>query len=131
MADSELFNVPSYKAPELTGTQEWFNSQPLKLADLKGKVVLIDFWTYSCINCIRTLPYVAAWYEAYKNDGSVIIAVHAPEFPFEKKAENVARAVKDYRLTYPVVQDNDLATWNAYANHYWPAHYLVDKDGRV
>lgn len=131
MADSELFNVPSYKAPELTGTQEWFNSEPLKLADLKGKVVLIDFWTYSCINCIRTLPYVQAWYEAYKDSGFVVIGVHAPEFPFEKRAENVARAIKDYKLTYPVVQDNDLATWTAFTNHYWPAHYLIDKDGRV
>lgn len=131
MTESALFNVPSYKAPELAGTGGWFNSEPLKLADLKGKVVLIDFWTYSCINCIRTLPYVQAWYEAYKDDGFVVIGVHAPEFPFEKKAENVARAVKDYRLTYPIVQDNDHATWTAFANHYWPAHYLIDKDGRV
>lgn len=131
MDDKELFNVASYKAPELTGTQEWFNTDPLKLADLKGKVVLIDFWTYSCINCIRTLPYIEAWYEAYKDDGFVVIGVHAPEFAFEKKAENVGRAIKDYKLTYPVVQDNDLATWTAFANHYWPAHYLIDKEGRV
>ncbi len=129
--DHELFNVTAYKAPELTGTQEWFNSSPLKLADLKGKVVLIDFWTYSCINCIRTLPYVQAWYEAYKDDGFVVIGVHAPEFAFEKKAENVARAAKDYKLSYPIVQDNDLATWAAFGNQYWPAHYLIDKDGRV
>ncbi len=131
MDDSELFNVASYKAPELTGTQEWFNSEPLKLSDLKGKVVLIDFWTYSCINCIRSLPYIQSWYDAYKDDGFVVIGVHAPEFAFEKKAENVGRAVKDYKLTYPIVQDNDLATWTAFANRYWPAHYLIDKDGRV
>lgn len=131
MNDSELFNVSPYKAPELTGTQQWFNSQPLKLADLKGKVVLVDFWTYSCINCIRTLPYLEAWYEAYKNDGFVIIGVHAPEFAFEKKAENVAKAVKDYKLTYPIVQDNNLTTWAAFSNQYWPAHYLIDKDGFV
>lgn len=129
--DNELFNVAAYKAPELTGTQEWFNSRPLKLADLKGKVVLIDFWTYSCINCIRTLPYLQAWYDAYKDDGFVIIGVHAPEFMFEKVPANVARAIKDYKLTYPIVQDNDLATWQAFSNQYWPAHYLIDKDGKV
>ncbi len=129
--DNNLFNVAAYKAPELTGTQEWFNSQPLKLSDLKGKVVLIDFWTYSCINCIRTLPYLQAWYDAYKDDGFVIIGVHAPEFMFEKVPANVARAIKDYKLTYPIVQDNDLATWQAFSNQYWPAHYLIDKDGRV
>ena len=131
MHDKELFNVPAYQAPELTDTGEWFNSPPLKLADLKGKVVLVDFWTYSCINCIRSLPYLEAWYKAYKDTGFVVIGVHAPEFEFEKKADNVAQAVKDYKVTYPVVQDNDLATWRAFNNHYWPAHYLIDKDGRV
>ena len=131
MHDGSLFNVPPYKAPELTGTGAWFNSAPLKLADLKGKVVLIDFWTYSCINCIRTLPYLKAWYDAYKDDGFVIIGVHAPEFEFEKKAENVQRAIQDFKLAYPVVQDNNLATWDAFSNHYWPAHYLIDMDGRV
>jgi thiol-disulfide isomerase/thioredoxin len=128
---STLFNVPAYKAPEIIAGGEWFNSQPLKLADLRCKVVLVDFWTYSCINCIRTLPYLEAWYEAYKDSGFVIVGVHSPEFPFEKIAENVGRAVKDRKLTYPVVQDNDMATWRAFSNHYWPAHYLIDKDGRV
>lgn len=131
MAENELFNVSPYKAPEIVAGGEWFNSAPLKLADLRGRVVLVDFWTYSCINCIRTLPYVQAWYEAYKDSGFVVIGVHSPEFPFEKRAENVARAIKDYKLTYPVVQDNDLATWQAYANRYWPAHYLIDATGRV
>lgn len=131
MDDASLFHTQPYRAPELTGTGEWFNSSPLKLADLRGKVVLVDFWTYSCINCIRTLPYLQAWYDAYKDDGFVIIGVHSPEFEFEKHAENVGRAITDYKLTYPVVQDNDLATWSAFANRYWPAHYLIDKDGRV
>lgn len=131
MDDAKLFNVASYKAPELKSTGQWFNSAPLKLADLKGSVVLIDFWTYSCINCIRTLPYLQAWYEAYKESGFTIIGVHSPEFEFEKVAANVERAVKFYKLTYPVVQDNDMAIWSSFANHYWPAHYLIDKDGRV
>lgn len=131
MDDPKLFNVPPYRAPELAGTGDWFNSKPFKLSDLHGKVVLIDFWTFSCINCIRTLPYLEAWYEAYKDNGFVIVGVHSPEFPFEKISANVERAVKDRKLTYPVVQDNDMATWRAYSNHYWPAHYLIDKDGRV
>ena len=126
-----LFNVPPYKAPELHASGEWFNSGPLTLANLRGKVVLIDFWTYSCINCIRSLPYLQAWYEAYKDSGLVVIGVHAPEFEFEKMAANVKRAIADRKLSYPVVQDNDFTTWRAYHNHYWPAHYLVDKDGLV
>jgi thiol-disulfide isomerase/thioredoxin len=131
MDDAKLFNVASYRAHELKSTGQWFNSHPLKLADLKGGVVLIDFWTYSCINCIRTLPYLQAWYEAYKDSGFTIIGVHSPEFEFEKQAANVERAIKFYKLTYPVVQDNDMAIWTSFANHYWPAHYLIDKDGRV
>ena len=129
--ESDLFNVAPYRAPELTGTGQWFNSPPLKLGSLKGKVILIDFWTYSCINCIRTLPYLQAWYDAYNKNGFIIIGVHSPEFAFEKIAANVERAVKDYKLTYPIVQDNDMAIWTSFANRYWPAHYLIDKDGRV
>ncbi|PIY80623.1 MAG: hypothetical protein COY80_02020 [Candidatus Pacebacteria bacterium CG_4_10_14_0_8_um_filter_42_14] len=118
-------------APELIVGGQWFNSEPLKLADLKGKVVLVDFWTYSCINCQRTLPYLRDWWEKYQDDGLVIIGVHAPEFEFEKVAKNVQRAIADFGLTYPVMQDNDYATWRAYDNHYWPAKYLIDKDGMV
>ncbi len=131
MAEATLFNVPAYKAPELASTGDWFNSQPFKLSDLQGKVVLVDFWTFSCINCIRTLPYLEAWYKAYKDSGFVVVGVHAPEFPFEEVSANVERAVKDRKLTYPVVQDNDMATWRAFSNRYWPAHYLIDKNGRV
>lgn len=120
---------PTQKAPELTGTQSWINSEPLKLSDLKGKVVIVDFWTYSCINCIRTLPYLNTWYSTYKDDGLVIIGVHTPEFAFEKDINNVKKAAKQYNISYPIVQDNDFKTWRAYNNNYWPAKYIVDKDG--
>lgn len=122
---------PIQKAPELTGTQSWINSEPLKLSDLKGKVVIVDFWTYSCINCIRTLPYLNTWYNTYKDDGLVIIGVHTPEFPFEKDINNVKKAAKEYNITYPIVQDNDFKTWRAYNNNYWPAKYIVDKNGYI
>lgn len=118
-------------APELVGLQQWFNTNPLSMAQLKGKVVLIDFWTYSCINCIRTLPYMKGYWAKYKNSNFVLIGVHAPEFAFEKSETNVAAAIARYNLPYPVVQDNDFTTWNAYSNHYWPAKYLVDAQGRV
>jgi cytochrome c biogenesis protein CcdA/thiol-disulfide isomerase/thioredoxin len=129
--DTELYNVQSYKAPEIVGIQDWINSNPQTLASLKGKVVLIDFWTYSCINCIRTLPYTQGWYDTYKKDGFVVIGVHAPEFAFEKVLSNVQAATKEYKLTYPIALDNDLATWNAFQNQYWPAEYLIDRDGNV
>ncbi len=129
--DSPVFNVQPLDAPELRGLQEWINSEPLTLKSLKGKVVLIDFWTYSCINCIRTLPYVQGWYDAYKDDGFVVLGLHAPEFAFEKVPENVKRAVNDRKLTYPVALDNDFATWRAYNNRFWPAHYLIDKNGQI
>ncbi len=109
----------------------WFNSKPLTLAELKGKVVIIDFWTYSCINCQRTMPYLRKWWETYKDKGLVIIGVHSPEFEFEKSAKNLAQAIADFRLTYPIVQDNDFATWRAYDNRYWPAKYIIDKDGFI
>mgnify|MGYP001578132930 CR=1 FL=1 len=119
------------KAPEIIQGGVWFNSKPLTLAALKGKVVVIDFWTYSCINCQRTMPYLRDWYERYKDKGLVIIGVHSPEFEFEKSEKNVAQAIKDFKLTYPIVQDNDFATWRAYSNRYWPAKYIVDKEGYI
>lgn len=118
-------------APELAGVKTWLNSQPLSLRQLRGKVVLVDFWTYSCINCIRTLPHVARLYETYKNQGLVVIGVHTPEYPFERSTDNVRAATKRFGLTYPVAQDNDYATWNAFRNQYWPAAYLIDQDGRI
>jgi cytochrome c biogenesis protein CcdA/thiol-disulfide isomerase/thioredoxin len=122
------------RAPEFTGTQRWFNTpggRPLSLAGLRGQVVLVDFWTYTCINCIRTLPYVEAWQREYRGDGFTVVGVHTPEFPFEKEASNVERAIGEEELTYPVAQDNDYATWTAYGNQYWPAKYLIDARGRV
>lgn len=119
------------KAPEITGITNWINSPPLSLMQLKGKVVLVDFWTYSCINCLRTLPYLEKWYADYKDDGLVIIGVHTPEFEFEKDPKNVAEAASRLGVLYPVAQDNDYKTWQAYHNHYWPAHYLIDQNGHV
>jgi cytochrome c biogenesis protein CcdA/thiol-disulfide isomerase/thioredoxin len=121
-------------APDFTGNQRWFNTpggQPLSLQRLRGKVVLVDFWTYTCINCLRTLPYLEAWDARYRSDGLVIVGVHSPEFPFEKDAGNVAAAIKREGIRYPVAQDNDLATWNAWGNEYWPADYLIDARGQV
>lgn len=121
-------------APEFTDTQDWFNTpgdQPLTIKGLRGKVVLIDFWTYSCINCIRTLPYLNAWNKRYAKDGLVIVGVHTPEFPFEREASNVEEAIKTEGIKYPVVQDNESGTWNAYGNLYWPAEYFVDSHGHV
>lgn len=119
------------KAPEFTGIEKWLNSDPKTIESLKGKVVLVDFWTYTCINCIRTLPFVTSWYEKYKDQGFVVVGVHTPEFEFEKKTENVQTAIKQFNIAYPVAQDNDFATWNAYDNRYWPAKYLIDADGNV
>jgi thiol-disulfide isomerase/thioredoxin len=121
-------------APEFTGNQDWFNTpggRPLTLAALRGRVVLVDFWTYSCINCLRTLPYLKGWDAKYRAKGLTIVGVHSPEFPFEKSASNVRAAVAQNGLRYPIVQDNELATWNAYGNQYWPAEYLIDARGRV
>jgi cytochrome c biogenesis protein CcdA/thiol-disulfide isomerase/thioredoxin len=121
-------------APEFTDTESWFNTpgdRPLTMKRLRGKVVLIDFWTYSCINCIRTLPYLNAWNKRYAKDGLVIVGVHTPEFPFEREAANVEEAIKTDGIEYPVVQDNEMGTWNAYGNLYWPAEYFVDAKGQV
>lgn len=120
-----------YPAPPIQGISAWINSPPLSLDQLKGKVVLMDFWTYSCINCIRTLPYLKDWYAKYHDKGFVIIGVHSPEFEFEKKLPNVKNAVKQYHITYPVALDNQFVTWQNYRNKYWPAHYLIDKSGEV
>ena len=120
------------KAPELTGIEGYINSNSsLTMASLEGKVVLVDFWTYSCINCIRTLPYLEAWYQKYGPMGFVIVGVHAPEFDFEKNLSNVQQAVEQYGITYPVVLDSDHLTWDAYSNLYWPEDYLVDANGYI
>jgi cytochrome c biogenesis protein CcdA/thiol-disulfide isomerase/thioredoxin len=119
------------QAPDFTGIYKWLNSDPLTMAQLKGKVVLVDFWTYSCINCIRTLPYVTKWYDTYKDKGFVVIGVHTPEFAFEKVSDNVQTAIQRFGIHYPVAQDNDYGTWNAYNNQYWPAEYLINKDGEI
>ena len=118
-------------APELVGTQEWTNSEPLKIGDLRGQVVLIDFWTYTCVNCIRTLPFLKIWHSKYADDGLVIIGVHTPEFRFEHDIDNVRQAISDYGIGWPIVQDNDYETWRAFNNRYWPAKYLIDKDGVI
>jgi cytochrome c biogenesis protein CcdA/thiol-disulfide isomerase/thioredoxin len=121
-------------APEFVGNQQWFNTpgdRPLTLRSLRGHVVLVDFWTYSCINCLRTLPYLTAWDRTYRKDGLTIVGVHSPEFPFEKDAGNVKEAIERNGIHYPVAQDNELATWSAYGNQYWPAEYFIDAQGRV
>jgi thiol-disulfide isomerase/thioredoxin len=119
------------KLPSLTGASAWFNSQPLTAGGLRGKVVLVDFWTYTCINWRRTLPYVRAWATKYKDHGLVVIGVHSPEFVFERKIDNVRWAVKDMKIDYPIAVDSDHAVWNAFENEYWPALYFVDVQGRI
>lgn len=126
-----VLNVQPYDAPEFAGLEDWINSKPLTKESLKGKVVMIDFWTYSCINCIRTQPYLKGWDDLYRDSGLVIIGMHAPEFSFEKIPANVEKAVKNAGLKYPIALDNDFATWAAYENQYWPAHYLIDAEGKV
>lgn len=121
-------------APDFTGNERWFNTpgdKPLHLKQLRGKVVLVDFWTYTCINCLRTLPYLKALDKRYRDDGLVIVGVHTPEFPFERDAGNVERAIKQNGIRYPVAQDNKYDTWDAYQNQYWPAEYFIDAKGRV
>jgi thiol-disulfide isomerase/thioredoxin len=118
-------------APDFVGLNKWFNSAPLNMAELRGKVVLVDFWTYGCVNCVNTLPHVTALYEKYKDRGLVVVGIHTPEFPFERSASNVQAALKRHGITYPVAQDNDSRTWNAYRNQYWPAQYIVDQNGKI
>jgi thiol-disulfide isomerase/thioredoxin len=132
-----LHGFPTAKVPNqselasLERANKWLNSPPLTASDLRGKVVLIDFWTYTCINWLRTLPYVRAWAEKYREQGLVVIGVHAPEFAFEKDLNNVRRAVKDVRIDYPIAVDNDHVIWRAFDNQYWPALYFIDAQGRV
>ena len=129
---STIVNLGTYgQAPDFKTGDTWLNSSPLTMADLKGKVVLVDFWTYSCINCIRTLPYVTKWYDTYKNDGFVIVGVHTPEFTFEHDTNNVKNAIAQFGIHYPVVQDNDYGIWTAYNNEYWPADYLINQKGEI
>jgi thiol-disulfide isomerase/thioredoxin len=120
-----------YTAPQISGIASWINSDPIRLSDLKGKVVLIEFWTYTCINCKHTLPYVVEWYAKYHDAGLVVIGVHSPEFDFEKTRSNVQEAVQQDGILYPVAQDNQFETWRNYNNSYWPAQYLIDKQGNV
>ncbi len=130
--NASLYNVQSgTQAPDFVGIQDWVNSNPLASSQLKGKVVLVDFWTYTCINCIRTLPYVEGWYQAYQKDGFVVVGVEAPEFSYERTPSNVEAAVKQDHITYPVAIDGNLDTWNAYQNQYWPAEYLIDQNGNI
>src|SRR3972149_10012080 len=129
LTDSAL---PDYGvAPGLIRGGQGFNADPTTLEALRGKVVLVDFWTYTCINCIRTLPYLKSWHEKYSEKGLVIIGVHTPEFEFEKNLANVQKAIADFGLKYPVMQDNDYSTWRAYSNRYWPAKYLIDRTGHI
>jgi thiol-disulfide isomerase/thioredoxin len=120
-----------HPAPDFTGIDGWLNSAPLTLADLRGKVVLVDFWTFSCVNCVRTIPHLKVLYDAYKSEGFVIVGVHSPEFDFEQVPANVAAAVTRLGVTWPVAIDSQMATWSAYQNQYWPAEYLLDQQGRV
>ena len=128
---STLFNANT-PAPEVSGSTQWLNTDaPLTLKSLRGHVVLVDFWTYTCINCIRTLPHVTGWYEKYKDQGFIVVGVHTPEFEFEKNTQNVKQANQRYNIHYPVVQDNEYQIWNAFRNHYWPAEYLIDASGAI
>jgi thiol-disulfide isomerase/thioredoxin len=123
--------VGSSPLPSLSGATGWLNSKPLTATDLKGKVVLVDFWDYSCINCIRAVPYVRAWAEKYKDSGFIVIGVHTPEFDVEKQSPNVQKATQKFGITYPVALDNKNKIWNAFHNQYWPAHYFIDAKGKV
>jgi thiol-disulfide isomerase/thioredoxin len=119
------------KPPGLSDARGWINSQPLTAGDLKGKVVVYDFWTYSCVNCVRTLPHLRAWYDRYKSDGLVVVGVHSPEFDFEKNHSNVRAAVKRLKVDYPVALDDNMDIWNAFGNQYWPNKYVTDREGRL
>ena len=118
-------------AQEIKGISGWINSEPFSIASLQGKVVLIDFWTYTCVNCIRTIPFLKEWYEKYAAEGLVIVGVHTPEFEFEHLRENVEAAVEEFQIKWPVLQDNEMGTWQAFNNVFWPAKYLIDKDGVI
>ncbi len=124
--------LPDYgPAPALRDLPNWINSPPLTLATLHGKVVLIEFWTYACVNCLRTLPYINKWHAQYQDHGLAVVGIHTPEFAFERDNGNVVKAVRRLGIAFPVAQDNRYATWTAYANQYWPATYLIDRKGRI
>jgi len=132
LAGRKLISDDGGLAPDFAGIAQWFNvPMPLSVQALRGKVVLVDFWTYTCINCVRTLPHLTAWYERYKNDGLVIVGVHTPEFAFEREGQNVHNAIRQFSITYPVALDNEYKTWVNYQNHYWPAEYLIDARGHI
>jgi thiol-disulfide isomerase/thioredoxin len=131
LSQLDSLNKADNLAPELVVGGQWLNSQALSLAELKGKVVLLDFMTYSCINCIRTFPYLQAWHESYQDNGLVVIGLHSPEFEFEKNPENVKKALTEFGITFPVMQDNDFATWKNYNNKYWPHTFLIDYNGQI
>ncbi|SEL13013.1 Thiol-disulfide isomerase or thioredoxin [Pseudoxanthomonas sp. GM95] len=122
---------PAPMAPDFQGIGQWINSSPLSLPQLRGKVVLVEFWTYSCINCIHVLPHVKQWHADFHDQGLVVVGVHTPEYAYEKQTHNLQAAVQRFGITYPVAQDNDYRTWSAYGNQYWPALYLIDADGRI
>jgi thiol-disulfide isomerase/thioredoxin len=123
--------LPRVRAPNFTGIKAWINSKPLELEKLKGKVVLVDFWTFSCINCIRSIPFLKKWHDKYSSKGLVIVGVASPEFVFEGEPGNVKEAAKQLGIVYPIAVDSNMKTWQAYDNHYWPAKYLIDKDGFI
>lgn len=124
-------SVETPKAPDFTGISHWINSPPLSLEQLKGKVVLVEFWTYDCINCIHVLPHVKQWHERYQDQGLVVVGVHTPEYGHERILGNLEKAVKRFEIGYPVAQDSAYATWNAFENRYWPALYLIDQNGEI
>ena len=131
LLSEETTRQDSRPVPEFSGISAWLNSPPLTMEGLRGKVVLVQFWTYSCINCLRTLPYVTRWHEQYKDKGLVVVGVHTPEFAFEKERANVETAIKRLGIHYPVAQDNQYRTWRAFGNQYWPAAYLIDRSGAI
>ena len=132
VANGQIYGgLTQKKEPSFNGATGWINTQPLDLTNLRGKVVLIDFWTYTCINWRRTLPYIREWASKYKDQGLVVIGVHTPEFPFEHRLENIRGAVKEMNITYPLVVDNNFGIWNAFQNEYWPALYLIDAKGKI
>lgn len=130
-AATEATRTSVAPAPPFTGISTWINSPPLALDQLRGKVVLVDFWTYTCVNCLNQLPHVKTWHQKYKDQGLVVVGVHSPEYDGERATAGLRDAVKRLGIQHPVAQDNDFATWNAYGNRFWPALYLIDKQGRV
>jgi thiol-disulfide isomerase/thioredoxin len=119
----------SKRLPEFQGISQWLNSSPLSIASLKGSVVLVQFWTFACINCQRTLPYIVQWHQKYAGQGLKVVGIHTPEFAFERDVNNIKRALQQHQITYPVPIDNDYKTWNAYSNQYWPHLFLADRQG--